>query len=58
MVAIDCGCGHHMEAANVDELFTHVRKHVDLNHSDLGLTDQAIRDMIRSKSYPADDKAS
>ena len=58
MVAIDCGCGHHMEATDADQLFTSVRKHVDQVHSNLRLTDQAIREMIRSKSYSADTQAS
>lgn len=42
-----------MYAKNDSELFDIVRRHVDDNHPDLGLTDQDIREMISTEGEDA-----
>ena len=51
MIAIDCACGHHMEASNEDDLVREVRKHVDLIHSDQRYSDQQILTLVADKKY-------
>ncbi len=51
MRAIDCDCGHHMEAANDDELFTKARAHVDQDHPEMQLTDERIRRIVAERAY-------
>jgi len=42
-----------MFAKNDEALFDIVRRHVDDNHPDFGLTDQAIREMINKEAEDA-----
>ncbi len=51
MRAIDCDCGHHMEAANDEELFTKARAHVDQDHPEMQLTDEQIRQIVAERAY-------
>ncbi len=49
--AMDCQCGHHVEARDDEELYEKVKQHVDDEHHDLRLTNEQIRELIRTKAY-------
>jgi predicted small metal-binding protein len=51
MKAIDCPCGHHLEAADEEELFRLARAHVDRDHPEMERTDEQIRDRIAKDVY-------
>lgn len=51
MRALDCECGHHLEAANDEELFQRTREHVDRDHPDMGLGDEQVRDIVAKGVY-------
>jgi predicted small metal-binding protein len=55
MRVIDCDCGETLQAANDDDLFQATRQHVDEAHSDLGMSDDQVRELISSKAYEASD---
>ena len=50
---IQCPCGHWMTAADDDELFWVVRRHIDDQHLQDGYTDQAIRAMVQAEAVDA-----
>jgi len=52
---IDCDCGQTLQAANDDDLERVVRRHMDERHSDDGLTDEAVRELVSEKAYTASD---
>jgi predicted small metal-binding protein len=51
MRAIDCPCGHRIEAPDDEELFRRVREHVDTDHPDLERTDEQLRTRIANDAY-------
>jgi predicted small metal-binding protein len=51
MRAIDCPCGHHLEAADDDELFRLAREHVDRDHPEMQRTDAEIRARLAADAY-------
>jgi predicted small metal-binding protein len=51
MLAIDCPCGHHLEAANEHDLCRLAREHVDRDHRELQRTDDQIRERVGADSY-------
>ena len=51
MRALDCECGQHLEAANDEELVERAREHVDRDHSDMGLSDEQVRGIVRQGAY-------
>jgi hypothetical protein len=53
MRAIDCPCGHRLEAADDEELFRVVRQHVDGDHPELERTDEQLRQKIANDAYDA-----
>ncbi len=53
MRAIDCPCGHRLEAATDDELFRLAREHVDRDHPDMQRSDEQISDRVRNDAYDA-----
>jgi len=53
MRAIDCPCGHQLQAADDDELFRVVREHVDRDHPELQRTDEQLRARIGADAYDA-----
>lgn len=58
MLAIDCPCGHRLEAADEEALFDAAREHVDRDHPELERTDDELRERVRADSYeitPAQD---
>ena len=53
MRAIDCPCGHKLEAADDDELFRVAREHIDSEHPEMERTDDQIRQKVANDAYNA-----
>ena len=51
MRAIDCPCGHHLEAADDDELFRLAREHIERDHPEMDRSDEQIRGRIAADAY-------
>jgi predicted small metal-binding protein len=51
MRAIDCPCGHHVEAADDEELFRLCREHVDADHPEMQRSDAQIRERVAADAY-------
>jgi hypothetical protein len=51
MLAIECPCGHHFEAADEEALFDVCREHVDRDHPELERTDEQLRERVRADAY-------
>jgi predicted small metal-binding protein len=51
MRAIDCPCGHHLEAADDDALFQAAREHIESDHPDMERSDEQIRERIAADAY-------
>ena len=51
MRAINCPCGHYIEAADDDELFRLAREHVDRDHPEMERTDEQLRDRVAADAY-------
>lgn len=46
MRAIDCPCGHRLEATDDQELFRLAREHIDRDHPEMKRTDEQIRERV------------
>lgn len=55
MRVIDCECGAIVQAANDEELAGQVRAHVEEEHPDMQLDDDALRRMVDERAYTATD---
>jgi hypothetical protein len=53
MRAIDCRCGHRLEAADDEELIQLARDHRDSQHPEMQRTDAQIRERVASDAYDA-----
>jgi hypothetical protein len=51
MRAIDCPCGHHLEAADDDALFQAARGHIDSDHPEMERSDAQIRERVAADAY-------
>lgn len=51
MRAIDCPCGHRLEAEDDDGLCAAARAHVDDHHPEMERTDQQLRDRVAADAY-------
>ena len=51
MRAIDCPCGHRLEADDDEELFRLARDHVDRDHPEMERTDEQLRERIAADAY-------
>ena len=51
MRAIDCECGHHLEAADLEELVELTRLHVAEQHPQLQTGEDEIRALLEDRSY-------
>jgi predicted small metal-binding protein len=51
MRAIECPCGHHLEAESDAELFRLAREHVDRDHPEMQRSDEQIRQRVRNDAY-------
>jgi hypothetical protein len=55
MRIIDCDCGKTLQAANDDDLAAVVRGHVAVDHPDMNLSDDEVRQLVSSRAYDAED---
>jgi hypothetical protein len=51
MRAIECPCGHHVEAEDDEQLFRLCREHVDRDHPEMSRSDEQIRERIAADAY-------
>ena len=51
MLAIDCPCGHKMEAPDHEALFEAARDHMQQHHPDMERTDDQIRARIQADAH-------
>lgn len=51
--AIDCPCGHQLEAEDDDGLFAAAREHIEDHHPEMERTDQQLRDRVAADAYDA-----
>jgi predicted small metal-binding protein len=51
MRAIECPCGHHLEAETDDELVRLAREHVDQDHPEMERSDDEIRARVAADAY-------
>jgi predicted small metal-binding protein len=51
MRAIDCPCGHRLEAGDDHELFRLAREHVDRDHPEMRRSDDQLRERITADAY-------
>ena len=51
MRAIECPCGHHLEAADDEELFRLAREHIERDHPEMERSDDQIRERIAADAY-------
>lgn len=58
MRAIDCPCGHHLEAVDDEELFRRARAHLNEHHPDMQRTDDQLRQRIAADAYDTPVRAS
>jgi predicted small metal-binding protein len=53
MRAIDCECGHHLEAADQEGLVEEARRHIAEVHPEMRLGEDEMRALLEEKSYEA-----
>lgn len=53
MRAIECRCGHHLEATDDAQLLRLCREHIADHHADMQRTDVQIREPIAADAYEA-----
>jgi predicted small metal-binding protein len=58
MRAIDCPCGHHLEAATDEELFRLAREHLEQHHPEMERSDDQIRERVTADAYDVQAAAS
>ncbi len=51
--AIDCPCGHQLEAEDDDGLVAAAREHIEAHHPEMERTDQQLRDRVAADAYDA-----
>jgi predicted small metal-binding protein len=51
MRAVDCPCGHHLEATDDEELFRLARDHIERDHPEMDRSDEQIRQRIDADAY-------
>ena len=56
MRVIECNfCGEVLSAGNDDDLVAAVRRHMEAQHSDAGVDEQRVREMVDRNAYDATD---
>jgi predicted small metal-binding protein len=53
MRAMDCECGHHLEAEDDEGLVAAGRAHVAEVHPDMNLSDDDLRQLVSAQAYDA-----
>lgn len=51
MRAIDCPCGHRVEAGDDEELFRLCREHITEHHPEMQRTDEQIHQRVAADAY-------
>jgi uncharacterized protein DUF1059 len=51
MRAIDCPCGHTLEAPDDEALFRAARQHIAQDHPEMDRTDEQIRERVAADAY-------
>lgn len=51
MRAIDCPCGHQLQAAKDEELLRKAREHVDRDHPEVERSDDELRSRVGADAY-------
>lgn len=51
MRAIDCPCGHRLEAGDDEALVAAARAHLDSDHPDMRRTDEELRQRVAADAY-------
>jgi hypothetical protein len=51
MRAIDCECGHHLEAADLEGLVEETRRHMAELHPDLQAGEDEVLALLEDRSY-------
>jgi hypothetical protein len=51
MRAIECPCGHHLEAPGDAALFRAAREHITQDHPEMERTDEQIRERVAADAY-------
>jgi hypothetical protein len=51
MRAIDCECGHHLEAADREGLVEETRRHIAEMHPEMNGGEEEIRALLEDRSY-------
>ena len=51
MRAIDCPCGHQLQADDDEQLFQRCRQHIAEHHPDMQRTDEQIRQRVAADAY-------
>ena len=51
MRAIDCECGHHLEAADLDALVELTRRHMAERHPELQVGEDEVLTLLEERSY-------
>ncbi len=53
MRAMDCDCGHHLEAEDDQQLAAAAQAHVAQRHPELQMSEDDLRALIAAKAYDA-----
>jgi len=53
MRAIECPCGHHLEAPDDEALFLAAREHIAQDHPEMERSDEQIRERVAADAYDA-----
>jgi uncharacterized protein DUF1059 len=56
MRAIDCPCGHRLEAENDEALFRAAREHVDRDHPEMERSDEELRARVAADAYDVESR--
>ena len=51
MRAIECPCGHHLEAADDEQLVQACRRHIEEHHPDMERTDEQLHARVAADAY-------
>ena len=57
MRAIECPCGHRLEAEDDEGLFRAAREHVDRDHPEMERSDDELRARVAADAYDGESSA-
>ena len=53
MRAMDCECGHHLEAEDDERLIEEGRAHIGEEHPEMDVSDDQLRELVAANAYDA-----